>query len=214
MTTEPVSGEAACEVLETLRLEDGRLVRRDGHVARAHATARSLGFNWRSTELGAALDDAIARHPSGLWRTRLLVSADGQPRVECSPLVHDSGRVWQVAFAVGAVDSADPRLRRKTTCRAVYEEARAGRPGVDDVLLWNERGEITESTIANVVVDLDGPRVTPPLTSGLLPGIYRAALLERGDIEEGVLTKADIESAARVWLVNSLREWMDVRLVK
>ena len=52
--------------------------------------------------------------------------------------------------------------------------ARAARPGCDDVILWNERGEITESCTANVVIDLDGELITPPIECGVLGGTFRA----------------------------------------
>jgi len=80
------------------------------------------------------------------------------------------------------------------------------------VLLWNERGEITESTIANVVAEIDGVRVTPPLTCGLLPGVFRELLLETGAIQEGAITRAGLASANRLWLINSLREWIPATL--
>ena len=82
------------------------------------------------------------------------------------------------------------------------------------MLLWNERGEITESTIANVVAELDGVGVTPPVECGLLPGVFRAALLEAGELQERVITKADLALASRLWLINSLREWMPASLVQ
>ena len=61
---------------------------------------------------------------------------------------------------------SDPFLANKTTHRVVYDTARRARPDVDDVILSNERGEITEATIANIVVEIDGVRVTPPLACG------------------------------------------------
>jgi para-aminobenzoate synthetase/4-amino-4-deoxychorismate lyase len=111
------------------------------------------------------------------------------------------------------VASGDWLLRHKTTNREVYNRARAARPDTDDVLLVNERGEITESTIANVVAEIDGVRVTPPVACGLLPGVFRAALLESGEVRERVLSRSDLAVAPRLWLINSLREWIPATLV-
>ncbi|CAA9315845.1 MAG: Para-aminobenzoate synthase, aminase component / Aminodeoxychorismate lyase [uncultured Gemmatimonadetes bacterium] len=77
----------------------------------------------------------------------------------------------------------------------------------------NERGEITESTIANLVVRLDGALWTPPLGSGLLPGVLRADLLARGEIRQRVLTSHDLARAEEVWLINSVRRWRRAVLV-
>jgi para-aminobenzoate synthetase/4-amino-4-deoxychorismate lyase len=107
------------------------------------------------------------------------------------------------------VDRADPFLIHKTTWRATYESARRERPDRDDVLLWNETGELTESTIANLVLELDGRRVTPPVASGLLSGILRTELVERGELVERILNTGDLARAPRVWLVNSLRGFVE-----
>jgi len=196
-----------------MRLEQGRIVRRERHLARAAAGARAFGFTWDLAAVEAALDEAAAARPEGAWRTRLLVTAAGNPAVECTPLEHDPDRVWRVALATGPVTSRDRFLRHKTTRREVYDRARAARQDVDDVLLWNERVEITESTIANVVAEIGGIRVTPPLACGLLPGVFRGALLDAGDIVERVVMKAELEAGVRMWLINSLREWIPAELV-
>jgi branched-subunit amino acid aminotransferase/4-amino-4-deoxychorismate lyase len=211
VTTRPIPDFS---LLETMRLEGGRLVRRDRHVARAAAAAVAFGYAWDAAATAVALDGAEAAHPEGVWRARLLVSAGGAPAIECSAHTRDGGRAWRVALADRGVDSSDVFLRHKTTRRDVYERARAARPGVDDVLLWNEHGEITESTIANVVIEVQGARYTPPASCGLLPGVFRGALLDAGEIRERVLTKQDVEAAERVWLINSLREWVPAVVVK
>jgi len=200
-------------LLETMRLEHGHVVRRDRHLARAAAAASTLGFAWDAAGTGAALDAAEAGHPDGVWRTRLLLAQSGEATVECAPLVHDVSRVWRVALAGEPVASGDPSLRVKTTRREVYERAKAGRPDVDDVLLWNERGEITESTIANVVAEIENTWWTPPVSCGLLPGVFRAAVLDAGMARERVITRDELPRATRLWLVNSLREWIPATLV-
>jgi para-aminobenzoate synthetase/4-amino-4-deoxychorismate lyase len=95
----------------------------------------------------------------------------------------------------------------------MYDTARAARPGCDDVILWNERGEITESCSANVVIDLDGERITPPLESGLLGGTFRASLIDQKQIVERVVPIELLRAARRVYLINSVRKWMDAVLI-
>jgi para-aminobenzoate synthetase/4-amino-4-deoxychorismate lyase len=103
------------------------------------------------------------------------------------------------------VDRMNPFLYHKTTNRSVYEEAVRSRPGYRDVLLFNDRGEVTESTIANLVVAIDGELVTPPIACGLLPGTLRAHLLEQRRIREQTLHLDQIGSFSQCWLVNSVR---------
>ena len=196
-------------LLETMRLQDGHIVRRHGHLSRVASAARANGFAWDDRRVAAALDAAAATRPAGRWRVRLQLPASGEPTVECTAVPAASERPWKIGFAVDPVDEADPFLRIKTTRRHVYDAARTARAGLDDVVLWTRGGEITESTIANVVVELDGALYTPPSTSPLLCGVFREELLQSGRIAERAILKAEAASAPRVWLVNSLREWIE-----
>jgi para-aminobenzoate synthetase/4-amino-4-deoxychorismate lyase len=111
------------------------------------------------------------------------------------------------------VSRRDRTLFHKTTRRGIYDAARAGRPEVLDVLLANEEDEVTEFTIGNVVLDLDGARVTPPRDAGLLAGVQRGALLARGAVVERPVRVADLARARRMWLVNAVRGEVPVVLV-
>jgi para-aminobenzoate synthetase/4-amino-4-deoxychorismate lyase len=80
-------------------------------------------------------------------------------------------------------------------------------------VLWNGRGEATETTIANLVVERDGRRITPPVECGLLPGVFRAYLLARGEIAEARVTLDELRRAPRIWTINSVRKWREARLI-
>jgi para-aminobenzoate synthetase/4-amino-4-deoxychorismate lyase len=118
-----------------------------------------------------------------------------------------------IGYATDPVSSGDVWLYHKTTRRDVYERARRSRPDCDEVILWNERVEVTESTSANIVVELGGRRYTPPVSSGLLAGTFRAHLLQNGEITERELTIDDLSSATGLWLINSVRGWQRAVIV-
>jgi len=188
----------------------------DRHLARLGDSARHFRFACSQSEIREALDRAVrsAREP---LRVRLLLANDGIVRVEHAPLGDRSG-VRRVRFAEHPVDPSDEFLYHKTTNRAVYE--RASRPDCDDVILWNAAGEVTETTIANLVVEDVGDaeagvrRVTPPVACGLLPGTLRAELLATGEITEARVTKEQFKGATRFWLVNSVRGWAAGALIE
>jgi para-aminobenzoate synthetase/4-amino-4-deoxychorismate lyase len=199
-------------LLETMRLDEGTIVRLERHLLRLAGSARQFGYAYDDSRIRDAVTETVRAHPQGQWRVRLLVARDGAPTIECTPYAREP-RAWRVTFASAPVDSRDPFLANKTTHREVYDSARRARPDVDDVILQNERGEITESTVANIVVELDGVRVTPPLASGLLGGAFRGELLDSRQIHERLLTRDDVKRASRIWLINSVREWIDVILI-
>ena len=122
-------------------------------------------------------------------------------------------RFGDISLAKTPVDAGDVFLYHKTTHRLVYENAVRMHPGNEDVLLFNEAGEITESTVANVAVEIDGVLCTPPLRCGLLPGTHRAWLLDRGDVRESVVTFEQALRAPAVYLLNSVRGIHRVKII-
>jgi branched-subunit amino acid aminotransferase/4-amino-4-deoxychorismate lyase len=109
----------------------------------------------------------------------------------------------------------NPYVAHKTTRRDVYEAARQSvvDAGVDDVILWNHRGEVTESTIANVFMEHAGELVTPPLAAGLLPGIFRQSLLASGKARERTIMVDDLTRGQTFYLGNSVRGLWAVELL-
>ena len=202
-------------LLETLRLEDGRTHRLDEHLARLSRSADYFGMSnaaARIAEVRRSIVMTAASHAGGLFRLRAILRADGNDEVTALPHSPETRR-RRVALAPTPVDSADRRLYHKLADRSLYTDRLAEVPGVDDVILVNERGELTECTIANLVLEMDGQRLTPALECGLLPGVYRAELLARGEIAEAILRPGDLKRASRVGIVNSLRGWLDCELV-
>ncbi|MBC8077362.1 MAG: bifunctional anthranilate synthase component I family protein/class IV aminotransferase, partial [Chloroflexales bacterium] len=199
-------------LLETLRLEGGRYTLLDRHLARLADSARYFDFQFDIKDARAALDVHAGEHAHEVRRVRLLLAQGGAVRVESAPLQPLPPEPLPVALTHTPVSSDDRFLFHKTTQRATYDALRANAPDAFDVLLWNERGELTEFTIGNLVLELEGRRYTPPLSSGLLAGTMRAELLETGQIAERVLLREDLARATGVWLVNSVRGWMRVQL--
>jgi para-aminobenzoate synthetase / 4-amino-4-deoxychorismate lyase len=154
------------------------------------------------------LTDLAASLPTVPHKVRLLASRSGGVSVAAQIIAsEDLAEPVRLELARRAVDSADPFLCHKTTYRPAYETARQGCTQGDDVLLYNERGEVTESCIANVVVRLDGELLTPPVDCGLLPGTFRARLLAEGKIREGVVMREILGRCDELFLINSVRKW-------
>jgi para-aminobenzoate synthetase/4-amino-4-deoxychorismate lyase len=196
------------ELLETLRLDGCRYAFLPGHLARLERSAAYFGFSYASPAVLAALDAAINAHPTGRHRVRLLLSRDGEAHTQVFPLGPRQSGPLRLAWAARPVNADDPALFHKTTRRDRYDRALAEHPGFDDVLLINAHGQATESSRANIVIKQGGRLVTPALSCGLLPGVYRERLIARGVIAEATLTPDDLATADRLWLINSVRLWM------
>jgi para-aminobenzoate synthetase/4-amino-4-deoxychorismate lyase len=204
----------AFELLETLLWRRGRgYFLLEAHLKRLRDSADYFGFAVDADAVRCQLLTVAERFTAPRYRVRLRVNRHGEAQVEYAPLSPER-RVWRVALAREPVNPREVFLYHKTTYRQVYERARATRPDCDDVILWNTRGEITESTLANVVVRLDRRYYTPPVECGLLAGVYRGHLLQRGLLRERVLTPDDLRRAEAVYLINSVRGWIKAEVVR
>lgn len=181
------------------------------HLARLRRTADHFGFDLRLSEIRAQLD-ALAAGLRQKRKVRLVSFRNG--RFELEDVAPKPSAPVRIALADAPVDSRDPFLRHKTSQRGVYDRALREHPEADDVLLWNERGELTESCTANVILDLDGVPKTPAETSGLLPGTFREHLIQKGELREEVLTLEDLALASRIRLINSVRRFFDATLIE
>lgn len=199
------------ELLETLRCQEGQPVNAALHLARMASSARYFGFPFDLAAGRSALEQAAQAAPQGAYRLRLLLSGAGQVRVQTLPL-GNAAQVVRAYLAGVPVNSQDVFLYHKTTHRAVYEQFTASLPAGEEVLLFNERGELTEFTTGNVILELGGQLYTPPVSSGLLAGVGRHRALEERGVSEKVLTLTDLRQAQSVWHVNSLRGWRRVEL--
>jgi len=203
---------AGFQLIETLRLDAGGYPLLPRHLARLAASAAHFGFAWSEAQVRDALAAVAAEHPQGSWRVRLLLDREGGVVTEAFPLEPTPDH-YAAAWAAAPVDSSDEFLRHKTTHRSIYQRhAPLSGSGLFDTLLYNERDEVTEFTRGNLLVELDGRRLTPALSSGLLPGTRRAELLARGEAEEAVIRRSDLARATGLWFVNGLRGVVPVRL--
>jgi len=205
-------GGSRLRALETMLLVDGVLQRRTAHLARLIQTCDAHGLALDLVEVADALDLVAGGHPSGRWRVRL-VAGDGPSEVISAP-APTSGEPMTLRLATESLASngwLGPVVRHKTTLRSHYDRLRL--PGCDDVICHHD-GWVTECTMGNLAVLLDGQWLTPPESAGLLPGVLRAELLAAGRLREHPIAVADLHRAEDLAFLNSLRGWCPARLAE
>lgn len=187
------------ELFESMLVEDGRIFLLERHIKRLRNSAAYFGFNFNEE----ALYETLNSIPDQKAKLKLILTKDGRLTIKTSRII-ESPEPKQVSLAPTPVNSTDRFLFHKTTNREY--------PG--DVIFWNERNEVTESGIANIVVNIDGQLFTPPVRCGLLPGTFRDQLLEDGSIKERVITVEEFKNAKEIYLINSVRRWMKAVCVR
>lgn len=200
-------------LLESLKLENGKYPLLDYHLARLQDSANYFHFPGNIQQAESELMKLAEKNPQGIYKVRLLQDATGKTQFEAQETEAIEQPV-KCALAFSAVDSKNPFLFHKTTHREVYNKASEDLPiDVFSVLLWNEKQQLTEFTIGNLVLEKNGRFFTPPVSCGLLAGTFRQQLLDQQRIEEKILDKKELETCDAIWLINSVRGWLKVELI-
>lgn len=203
------------EIIETLALKDGRWQNWPLHWARLQITAHHFRYPLMQMQLESDMAQLAQKHAEDHWRVRLALSVTGAVQFTVVQLLPSAEPVkLQLARQpiLNAVAQSDV-VRFKTSVRHHYQVFEPKSAEVFDTVLFNENGQITEGTRGNIALQLDGQWVTPALQCGLLPGVGRALALSQGRLVEKVVVIDDLRRVTGWAFVNSLRGWLDARLI-
>ena len=203
------------QILETMLVTKQGIFLLDYHLDRLKKSAEYFNYVFKEREIRSELKRIINK-ANKEQKLRLLLFEDGTSKIEQHPLINDHPEYIKVCLAHEPVNNGDLFLYHKTTNRRIYKPAaeQAKSQKVDDIILYNQKGEITESTIANIVIKKNNNFYTPPVTSGLLNGTFRQYLISQNKMNEKVLFKEDIITANELFLINSVKKWQKVRLAR
>ncbi len=184
---------------ETLRLTEHReLAFLEQHLARMAGSAEYWDFPFDAEAARARLEQFAQEAEALPLVLRIELDHDGElhftPREAPEPV---KGPV-RVRLSGAQVDPGDRFLYHKTSRRDLYNQERedATRDGFFEVLFTNIEGRLTEGSITNVFLLIDGDWVTPPISEGLLPGLWRAAFLRKNEGREAPLPLSEL---GKVW---------------
>jgi len=184
------------------------------HLRRLRESAEYFGFPHCDENAAHELTALAARLPAMSHKIRLLVARDGKISCEADPIrAGEFPDPIRLELAARPVDASDVFLYHKTTHREVYASAATGCREGDDVLLYNQLGEVTETVRGNIVVRCGEDLWTPPVSCGLLAGTYRAKLLAEGMIRERAVPLEMIPECDELFFINSVRLWRKARII-
>ena len=205
-----IKSRLLCEpvkLVETIGLRNSRPVFAREHCIRMQDAAQSLGYAFDPSEFMA-----LANASSGCGMLRILLDKEGNLQAETIVSKDTKNNIVEVSPII--LDHSQEYLRYKTTWRPWYDEAmrriRAGE--IFDEIFFNDLGQLCEGARTNIVLKIGGRLYTPPKECGLLGGIMRAKLLERGACAEKILYADDLAAAEKIYCLNSVRGMKEVRL--
>ena len=219
------------QLFETLLWRRGRgYVFLEEHLRRLEEGAQFFKFSCNRKGVADLLQELENFFSSECHRVRLVLAKDGQVSRTVSPCAPPASMALpprpgpagddlpEIDFFPTPVETKGPWRFHKTTMRGLFDEAFAAarEQGLFDYVFLNESGEVTEGSITNIVVYAGGFYRTPPVYSGLLPGVMRGRLLSDPAVPvvEQVLTKEDVRTAEAIYLCNSVRGVVRVQIQK
>lgn len=171
-------------------------------------SAEYFSFKFDEERLLNELDSIIEGLPAAPHVVNIEIARNGEMTLRTEESTEDRKAVT-AALSNRPIDHDSPFLYHQTS-HNVYAGIETDTPGIDEIIFWNNRGEITETVSANIVVEIDGLQITPPVSCGLHPGAYRAKLLADGRFVERPVHTEELQDCTKVFLINSLVGWREV----
>jgi branched-chain amino acid aminotransferase len=197
-------------LFETLKTVKGIPYFLDRHLARLSRSAMALLFSVPDLNLISSKVREVAGSSGwNMGRLRLTYFSHGEFLISHEELVIDDAKEFSLGISPHRRYASDFISQHKTLSYTVaaFGLRVAAQSGHDDLLYLNETGEVVETGLANILVEIDGKLLTPRMASGILPGIVRGILLEWfSQIEEARLLIDDLKSASGLYLLSSIRE--------
>lgn len=197
-------------LIETMRYDGNQIPLLGDHLRRLENSAGYFGIPVDHQQLEKLINDGLADEQEAVM-VRLLLDRQGEYELEIKDIPPSPPEI-KIRIAPAPVRSSNRFLYHKTTRREKYDRFRrkAQRGGVFEYLFVNERGQLTEGTISNLFVEMNGELLTPPVNSGVLPGVMRRQLLAENSVRERVLNPDDLKTAENIYLTNALRGKLQV----
>jgi len=192
-------------IFETIKTVDGQPWALSRHMRRALNTARRNTQPFPNEEIiRRAVSETIASNPYAIGRLRLLFGISGN-------LIATHQEYFEIEEpATLGVHKLDHEVSGNTEKKFPYtanlqilKEAKAA--GFDDFMLINRHELITETAIANLVFEVDGEWITPPISDGVLPGVMRALLIEKNGVIVRQISSNQIAEIQSGFVVSSLK---------
>ena len=200
--------QARFKLITTGRISQKSLLFEDQHLERLTKASRYFAYPFDPKKMRQKIEEecqACDSHQD--YRLRITISKSGE--MELSPQILEplSPTFCKAKLCLQEADLQTPFTYFKTTHRPHLSL------GEQEIIYHNVVGELLETSIGNLVLKINGKLYTPPISLGILPGIYRQHLLERGQVEEKVLTLADLNQAETIYGCNAVRGLYELELI-
>ena len=196
------------QLIETMLVENKNIFLLKDHLERLRISADYFLFNFDESKILKQLNSITSRLDQKKYKLRMTLNKYGSLELSVSEIAPEK-KLIKVIVSDKRINSQDKFQYFKTTNRKIYDSEfkKYSKSGYYDVLFLNEKNEIAEGSISNVFIKKKGKIYTPPVSSGILNGVYRNYFLKKKPaIKEKPLFLSDLLNAERIILTNSVRK--------
>ena len=200
--------QARFQLITTGKISQKQLLFEEQHLERMTKASRYFAFPFDPKDLIQKIEiecQACASHQD--YHLRISLSKSGEIELSRQILTPLSPSFCQAKLCLQKADLQQAFTYFKTTHRPHLIL------GEQEKIYHNKSGELLETSIGNLVLEINGKLYTPPTSQGILPGIYRQHLLETGQVEEKVLTVADLNQAETIYGCNAVRGLYELEVI-
>ena len=192
--------QARFKLITTGRVSQKSLLFEEQHLERLTKASRYFAYPFNPEDLRQKIEEECQVCDANQdYRLRITLSKSGEMELSRQILAPLSPSFCKAKLCLQEADLQTPFTYFKTTHRPHLSL------GGQEIIYHNVAGELLETSIGNLVLKIAGKLYTPPISHGILPGIYRQKLLERGQVEEKVLTVQDLDQAETIYGCNAVR---------
>lgn len=197
------------DLISTGRVTNGKLTLQDQHLQRQTEAAGYFAYPFDQDKLKQELEETCTQLDKGQdYRLRIALKKDGRIELETTPLLPLTETFRKAKLVEQTANLAQPFTYFKTSHRPHLTLEQ------QEQIYYNTQGQLLETSIGNLLLELDGKLYTPPAELGLLKGIYRQQLLDKGQATEKVLTLADLAQAEKIYACNAVRGLYELEIDK
>ena len=199
--------QARFKLITTGKISQKSLLFEDQHLERLTKASRYFAYPFDPEELRQKIEEecqACDSHQD--YRLRISLSKSGEMELSRQVLTPLSPTFCKAKLCLQEADLNQAFTYFKTTNRPHLSL------GEQEIIYHNAAGELLETSIGNLLLKINGKLYTPPTSLGILPGIYRQHLLEIGQVDEKVLTLADLNQAEAVYGCNAVRGLYELKV--
>ena len=199
--------QARFQLITTGKISQKCLLFENQHIERLRKASRYFAFPFDSENLKQKIkEECQACDVHQYYRLRISLNKSGEIELSRQVLTSLSSSFCQAQLCLQEADLNHAFTYFKTTHRPHLNL------GEQEIIYHNKYGGLLETSIGNLVLKIAGKLYTPPVRLGILPGIYRQYLLETGQVEEKVLTLADLAQAEAIYGCNAVRGLYELSL--